>query len=120
MLSSRITSVQCLWRDTATLIASVNREDIYRRGDVDLCQSSGGWGELIYRAGSVAAVEKSRCVKGKLHVGKTRGDVIKLAIGQRYGIFGTRHTYRSQQRRAIKLRSLPFIVFSIISVGGLF
>ena len=50
-------------------------------------QSSGGWGELIYRAGSVVAVEKSRCVKGKLHVGNTRGDVIKLAIGERYGTF---------------------------------
>jgi hypothetical protein len=49
----------------------VNREEIYRRGDVDLCQSSDGWGELIYRAGSVAAVEKSRCVKGKLDVGNT-------------------------------------------------
>jgi hypothetical protein len=65
----------------------VNREEIYRRGDVDLCQSCGGWGELIYRAGSVAAVEKIRCVKGKLHVGNTRGDVIKLAVGQRYGIW---------------------------------
>jgi hypothetical protein len=86
MLSSRITSFQCLWQDTATLIASVNREEIYRRRDVDLCQSSGGWGELIYRAGSVAAVEKSRCVKGKLDVGSTRGDVTKLAVRQLYGI----------------------------------
>jgi hypothetical protein len=40
-----------------------------------ICQSSGGWGELIYPAGSVAAVEKSRCVKGKPDVGSTRGDL---------------------------------------------
>jgi hypothetical protein len=73
----------------------VNREDIYRRGDVDLCQSSGGWGELIYRAGSVAAVEKSRCVKGKLHVGNTRDDLIKLAARQLYGTFGIRRADRS-------------------------
>jgi hypothetical protein len=40
--------------------------------------------KLIYPAGPVAAVEKSRCVegklgvKGKLDVGSTRGDLIKL------------------------------------------
>jgi hypothetical protein len=98
MLSPPTTSAQCLWRDTATLIASVNREEIYRHGDVDLCQGSGEWGELMYPAGSVAAVEKSGWVKGKLDVGSTRGDLIKLAVRRLYGIFGTRRADRSQQR----------------------
>jgi hypothetical protein len=80
------------------LIASVNREEIYRRRDVDFCQSSGGWGELMYPAGSIAAVEKTGRVKGKLDVGSTRGDLIKLAVRQLYRIFGTRRADRRQQR----------------------
>jgi hypothetical protein len=71
-------------------------------------------------AGSIAAVEKSCCVKGKLDVGSTRGDLIKLAVRQRYGIFGTRRADRSQQRSAIRPRNSPLIVLSIISVGDCF
>jgi hypothetical protein len=56
---------------------------------------------------SVAAVEKSRCVKGKLDVGSTRSDLIKLAARQFYGTFGIRRADRSQQRSAMKLRVLP-------------
>jgi len=77
-------------------------------------------GEVIYPAGSVAAVEKSRCVKGKLDVGSTRGDLIKLAVRQLYGIFGTPRADRSQQRSVIKLRNLSLIVLSTISVGDCF
>lgn len=52
----------------------------------------------MYPAGSIAAVEKSGRVKGKLDVGSTRGDLIKLAVRQLYRIFGTRRADRRQQR----------------------
>ena len=84
-----------------------------------MCQSSGGWGELIYRAGSVAAVEKIRCVKGKLHVGNTRGDVIKLAVGQRYGIWHSPCLSKPTAQR-YETKSLTLIVLSIINVAGSF
>jgi hypothetical protein len=57
-------------------------------------------------AGSIAAVEKSCCVKGKLDVGSTRGDLIKLAVRQRYGIFGTRRADRSQSAKRYKTKEL--------------
>ena len=67
---------------------------------------------------SVAAVEKSRCVKGKLDVGSTRGDPIKLAARQLYGTFAIRRAKPTAQRYETK--SLALIVLSIINVAGSF
>jgi hypothetical protein len=104
----------------------VNREEIYCRGTFVCVKEAVDGEKLIYPAGSVAAADKRRCVKGtlgvkgKLDVGSTRGDLVKLAVRQLYGIFDTRRADRSQQRGAIKLRNLPLIAPSVISVEDCF
>src|SRR5712671_2344747 len=70
---------------------------------------------------SVAAVEKSRCVKGKLDVGSTRGDLIKKT-GRPSALRDLWHSPCRSKPTAqrYETKSLTLIVLSIINVAGSF